>query len=656
MSKINVLDSSVYNLIAAGEVVEKPASVVKELVENSIDAGAKNIKIEIVDGGTKEIKISDDGSGIEKEDIAKAFLSHATSKIEKASDLDSILTLGFRGEALASIAAVSNVKLTSKVKSQELGNTISLSAGKIISQNSVGAPDGTTIIVSDLFFNVPARAKFLKKAKSEESDITNLVERFVLANPTLNISYFADGKQVIASDGKTLKEAMYSVYGKQVLTETLEVSGKNKVMELNGYIGRPSYSKPNRTYQTIVVNGRYIQNTTISAAVTNAYGEMLMKRRYPFFVLNIKIDPTAIDVNVHPTKMEVRFGNDIPIYSFVYDAVSRALSEMDYILSVDTQTGEVAKRSSVDTLAPQNSNIDSNFAPKQSDFANYYPKEKGKQIDKMGVNLNPFADLDKYKTQEQKQEVASKIIDSTTMLSSGDEAHVADGFGLGSVLLEKLASGEKQPSYAQKSEQQGMLDGRQEFANAMIKTIGKLFNTYILVEYGDNLYMIDQHAAHERILYEKFTKEYNNHSLIVQPLMFPYILTVNPTEYNMLTDCLSQMRELGFDIDEFGDRTFKISAIPMLLSNMNFDMFFAGFLSDVKSSNNIKQSDFVKEKLMQHSCKSAVKAGNDLSRVEIEQLFKEMNNEKIPLFCPHGRPIAVRITKTEIEKWFKRIV
>ena len=655
MSKINVLDSSVYNLIAAGEVVEKPASVVKELVENSIDAGAKNIKVEIIDGGIKQIKVSDDGSGIEKEYMAKAFLPHATSKIEKASDLDNILTLGFRGEALASIAAVSNVKLISKVRSEELGNTISLSAGKITNQGSVGAPDGTTMIVSDLFFNVPARAKFLKKAKSEEAEITNMIERFILANPTLKISYFADGKQIIASEGNSLRDAMYAVYGKQVLTETLEVHNKNKIMEVKGYIGRPSYSKPNRTYQTIVINGRYIQNTTIAAAVTNAYGEMLMKRRYPFFVLEIKIDPVAIDVNVHPTKMEVRFGNDIPIYSFIYDAVSRALSEMDYILSVDTQTGEVIKRSESDVLAPQNSDFDAKFQPKSADFANFYPKENSKQIDKAGVNLNPFADVTTYKTPEQKQEVASKIIDSSITLSAGTDIKAADGFGLGSVLLEKLAQGNNAPS-DYKTEQQGMMTDSQEFSNAMIKTIGKLFNTYILVEYGDNLYMIDQHAAHERILYEKFTKEYNAHALVIQPLMFPYILTVNPTEYTMLTECLNQMRELGFDIDEFGDRTFKISAIPMLLSNINFDVFFAGFLADIKNTNNMKQSDFVKEKLMQHSCKSAVKGGNDLSKSEIEELFKAMNDEKIPLFCPHGRPIAVRVTKTEIEKWFKRIV
>lgn len=652
MAKINVLDSSVYNLIAAGEVVERPASVVKELVENAIDAKAKNIRIEILEGGIKQIKVTDDGTGIEKEYLVNAFLPHATSKIEKASDLDNIFTLGFRGEALASIAAVSNVKLTSKVKSEELGNTISLSAGKITNQMSVGATNGTTIVVENLFFNVPARAKFLKKPASEQQEITNLIERFILANPTLNFTYIADGKEVLSSEGNTLKEAMYSVYGKSVLTETLEVSGEKNGVKLFGYIGRPSYSKPNRTYQTIVINGRYINNVTIATAVTNAYGEMLMKRRYPFFVLNIELDPKSVDVNVHPNKLEVRFENSGNIFSLCYDAVSRALSEMDYVLSVDTETGEVVKSNNVDSLSYVKPKEDDGFAKLTQ---NYYPTQNSsKQVDKMGVNLNPFADVSNLK-EEEKEELTDKIIDSARTLSSG-ETSVADNFGLGSKLIEQLSkSNSTKAGGTMVTQQLGM--EHSDMQKVLIKTIGKLFNTYILIEYGDNLYMIDQHAAHERILYERFTKEYNNQQLVVQPMMLPYVLTVNPTEYTMLMECLDNMRELGFDIDEFGDRTFKISAIPMLLSNINFDEFFSGFLSDVKGGSiNTKQSDIIKEKLMQHSCKSAIKAGNDLSNAEIELLFKQMKDEKIPLFCPHGRPIAVRVTKTEIEKWFKRIV
>ena len=643
MAKINVLDSSIYNLIAAGEVVERPASVVKELVENSIDAGATSIKIEILEGGIKEIRVADNGHGIEQEYMINAFLPHATSKIEKASDLDSIFTLGFRGEALASIAAVSNVKLTSKVASEELGNQIELSAGKVIKQNNVGATNGTTIVVSDLFFNVPARAKFLKKPKTEEQEITNCIERFILANPTLNITYIADGKQVLYSQGGSLKEAIYSVYGKQAIAETLEVKAQKDGISIFGYVGRPSFSKPNRTYQTIVINGRYVQNTTIATAVTNAYGEMLMKRKYPFFVLEVKIDPTTVDVNVHPNKMEVRFENSGKIFSCVYEAVSRALSEMDYVLEVDTQTGEVTKLHE----GMQVSQVKEQ-SPELAKVVTQSYSSPSKQIDKAGVNLSGLSNTYRSPGFTEVSVQQQEYVDSAIMLSS--QTHqVADGFGLGSHLLEKLASQKFGKTEQQKIEVSEML-------TVAIKTIGKLFNTYILVEYGNNLYLIDQHAAHERILYEKFKRETDNNQIVVQPLMFPYILSLNSVEYSMIENCLPQLKDLGFDVEDFGDKTFKVSSVPMLLSGINFEDFFAGFLRDIQSTATIKSSDLIKEKLMQHSCKSAIKGGNDLSKQEIEQLFSQMNDEKIPLFCPHGRPIAVRVTKAEIEKWFKRIV
>lgn len=643
MAKINLLDSSVYNLIAAGEVVERPASVVKELVENSIDAGATHIKVEITEGGIKEIRVTDNGCGIEKEYLVNAFLPHATSKIEKASDLDNIFTLGFRGEALASIAAVSNVKLTSKVADQELGNSIQLSAGNVISQNSVGATNGTTIVISDLFFNVPARAKFLKKAKSEEQEITNIMERFILANPQLTFTYIADGKQVIYSQGGTLKDAMYAVYGKQAVTETLEVSSNKDGISVFGYIGRPSYSKPNRTYQTIVINGRYVQNTTIATAVTNAYGEMLMKRKYPFFVLKLDIDPTTVDVNVHPNKMEVRFENSGRIFSCIYEATSRALSEMDYVLQVDTQTGEVTKVQSGMQVAPQvEIPVVQPVRPVTQSKSSY------KEIDKAGVDLSNLINKSQQPIPEPAPTIQQDYVQASIQYTSQNTG-VADGFGLGSHLLEKLAE-----TKFSKQEQQKL--DTPELSTLAIKTIGKLFNTYIMVEYGDNLYMIDQHAAHERILYEQFKREVDKNSLTIQPLMFPYIVSVNPTEYNMIEECLPLMQKLGFDIEDFGDKTFKVSSIPMLLSGINFETFFANFIQDIQGGLLNKGSDLIKEKLMQHSCKSAIKGGNDLSKKEIELLFEQMNDEKIPLFCPHGRPIAVRVTKAEIEKWFKRIV
>ena len=648
MAKINLLDSSVYNLIAAGEVVERPASVVKELVENSIDAGATHIKVEILEGGIKEIRITDNGCGIEKEYITYAFLPHATSKIEKASDLENIFTLGFRGEALASIASVSNIRLTSKVASDELGNNIVLSAGNIVSQNSVGASNGTTIVVSDLFFNVPARAKFLKKPKSEEQEITNMIERFILANPKLNITYIADGKQVLYNQGGSLKEAIYSVYGKQAIDECLEVYTDKTDVKISGYIGKPSFSKPNRTYQTIVINGRYILNNTITTAVTNAYGEMLMKRKYPFFVLNIEIDPSSVDVNVHPNKLDVRFENSGRIFSIVYEAVSRALSEMDYVLQVNTQTGEVIKLKDNEQIAP----IPSEYMavekqPVKVPFVPPITTNSSAKIDKAGVDLGSMLN----NGHSTKQTYTSEQIISATQQFSSGQNQAADGFGLGSKLLEELvnATNNKKETY-----QEEFLGS--DYVASAIKVIGKLFKTYILVEYGSNLYLIDQHAAHERILYERFKREVDKNKLVVQPLMFPFVLSVNATEYNIITECLPQIKELGFDIDEFGDRTYKISSVPMLLSNINFEQFFESFLSDAAVYNSLKFSDIIKEKLMQHSCKSAIKAGNDLSVQEIENLFLQMNDEKIPLFCPHGRPVMIEYTKTELERKFKRIV
>ena len=317
MAKINVLDSSIYNRIAAGEVVERPASVVKELVENSIDAGATSIIVEIEYGGIRKIKIVDNGCGVEKEYMREAFMPHATSKISSADDLDSIMTLGFRGEALASIASVCHVTMTSKTRDAELGSFIEIEAGKILKMSETGARDGTTMVVSDLFFNVPARAKFLKKPKSEEQEVTNLVSRLMLANPQISFRYIVDGKTIFVTSGKTLKEAMFGVYGKEVLTETLEVKLARDGVKLWGFVGRPSFSKPNRTYQTLMVNGRYVTDQMVSLAVMNAYGDMLMKRKYPFFVLNLELPFTDVDANVHPNKREVRFAYGQKIYSLV---------------------------------------------------------------------------------------------------------------------------------------------------------------------------------------------------------------------------------------------------------------------------------------------------------------------------------------------------
>lgn len=654
---INVLDSSVYNHIAAGEVVERPASVIKELVENSIDAGATRIDIEIENGGISKIKVSDNGSGIDKEFVKTAFMPHATSKIAKIDDLDNILTLGFRGEALASIAAVSRVLMITKTEENDIASAIELEGGTVLKQYETGRTTGTTTTVSDLFFNVPARKKFLKKDKSEEQEVTALISRFILANPHIYFSYKADGKTIFSAPGTNLEDAIFSIYGKEAISETLKVDLSKGEYKVWGYVGRPSFSKPNRTYQTLVINGRYVVNNTISVAIANAFGEMLMKRKYPFYVLHMTLPADEIDVNVHPNKLDVRFANNSLVYSLFFEGVGRALSTMDYVASAEDTNIEkaidaVQTASILDTLKTIDSSND--VTVEKQTFIMPEPSKPAEKIDRAGVNLNPFSRDVKSMTEEEKDEYRDTILDATLRTSSSDK--VKDGFGLGSKLLERLAETKEEDRY----NSSGYFITKDPVQTDLgiqsaVKKIGKIFNTYLIVEVDDDVFFIDQHAAHERVLYEKFKAQYDNKNIAVQPLLFPYVLSLNPLEANIIEENLETMQELGFDISEFGNNTYKVSAVPAIVSEMNFDTFFSEFLSDTKNTLK-KSSDLIKEYLMQHSCKSAIKGGNDLTESEINQLFNQMGKEKIALFCPHGRPIAIRISKSEVEKWFKRIV
>lgn len=654
---INVLDSSVYNHIAAGEVVERPASVIKELVENSIDAGATRIDIEIENGGINKIKVSDNGIGIDKQFVKTAFLPHATSKISKIDDLDNILTLGFRGEALASIAAVSKVLMVTKPENQDIASAIEIEGGAVLKEYETGRTTGTTTTISDLFFNVPARKKFLKKDKSEEQEVTALVSRFILANPTIYFSYKADGKTIFSSPGTNLEDAIFSVYGKEAVTETLKVDFSKGDYKVFGFVGRPSFSKPNRTYQTLVINGRYVINSTISAAISNAFGEMLMKRKYPFYVLHMTLPADQIDVNVHPNKLDVRFANNSLVYSLFFEGVGRALSSMDYVASAEDKNIEkaidqVQTASILDTLKT----IDDSgtVSVEKQTFIIPEPVKPAEKIDRAGVNLNPFSRDIKSMTEEEKDEFRDTVLDATLYSSSSDK--VKDGFGLGSKLLERLAETKEEDKYYSSNYAITKAPIQTDLnLEKAIKKVGKIFNTYLIVEVDDDVFFIDQHAAHERVLYEKFKAQYDSKSIAVQPLLFPYVLSLNPLESNIIEENLETMQELGFDISEFGNNTYKVNAVPAIVSEMNFDTFFNEFLSDSKNTLK-KSSDLIKDYLMQHSCKSAIKGGNDLTDSEINQLFNQMGKEKIALFCPHGRPIAIRISKSEVEKWFKRIV
>ena len=656
MAKINLLDSSIYNLIAAGEVVERPASVIKELVENAIDAGAKNVTIEIRDGGISFMQVSDDGSGIEEEDIKNAFLPHATSKIKIASDLDSIATLGFRGEALASIASVSKVRVVSKTGSSDVGTSLEVSGGKFGDIKKVSSNVGTTMTVEDLFYCVPARAKFLKKPKTEEQEITNIVSRTILAHPDICFNYFVDGKKQLSSFGSTKKEALFSIYGKEAVKETLEVKASRDGVSVDGFVGRPTFSKSNRTYQTLIINGRYVVNLTVQTAVANAYGDFLMKRQYPFFVLYLNVPVDEIDVNVHPNKLDVKFLKSNLVYSVIFEAVSRALNEMDYIKEVEIDN----KPLSISLPQTQQS--------------------KTEKIDKMGVNLNPFsANLDNV-SEKEKSNLTDIVVDSMIQDSKSDSL-LEDNFGTGSRLLERIndkvshndMTAYDSASYENSKKSYSVVSGKstsetykslfdnkvkkqQDFATNEIINIGKIFNTYLIIQWGDNIYLIDQHAGHERIRYEKLKAEYETGSIAVQPMLLPYVLTLNSEDSRIIEANLDAIRSVGFEIDEFGDNSYKISAVPVIVDGIDFDKFFSMFLAEKLNKSKITEAELVKESLMQMACKSAIKGGDDLSKDEIDRLLKEMQEQKVTLFCPHGRPVIVRITKNEIEKWFKRIV
>ena len=670
MAKINILDSSVYNRIAAGEVVDRPYSVVKEFVENSLDAGAKNITITIERGGKDLIQVTDDGAGIEKSELRSAFLPHATSKISKAEDLDDIRTLGFRGEALASIASVSNARIRSRAAGASEAYEITCSGGKMGEVIPCALGAGTEITAENIFFNTPVRARFLRSDKGEEGEISNFVSRFVLGNPNVSFRYIADGKLVLQSYGGGLEEAVASVYGSSVISQCYKLDAVRHGIRIHGYLGKPSFTKANRTYQNTFVNGRYVVNNTVSSAVSNAYGSYLMKRQYPFYVLFIDVPPEVVDVNVHPNKADVRFENNQVIYGSIYSVVSAVLdgnaSALDYV------AGEKS-------AAPMQgeSKTSSEKAEKKGAETEYHAGKSGVSHGKAGTAASSesvaieraFTDelLENYKKestlsdtdQEKKYDFRKEyevllhmpkrseytggpqivFHDSGAPAAQRAETPAADVFAENKQYLQALE---------QKAKQQKFI-----FENAQFR--GVLFNTYLLYEEGDNVYLIDQHAAHERLIFDRLKEEMETRKVARQPMLIPYVLNLNREEFAFLSEQKSILEEMGFEMEEFGTNCYKVSAVPMDLQGIDLESFFGEILKEVGTLRAIKLSDLLRDKLAMAACKHAVKGGMSLTESEKQKLF-EMLHGDLGLKCPHGRPVAVRLTKTEIEKMFKRIV
>ncbi len=615
MSKINLLSSKIYNRIAAGEVVERPFSVVKELVENSLDAGATDVTIEIKGGGITSIRIIDNGCGIDKSELKKALLPHATSKISKLEDLDNIASLGFRGEALASIASVSKMCIVSKPVNQELGATISSEGGIMSDVTECGASNGTEITVNNLFYNTPVREKFLKSERSEESDIAAMVAHYILGNYNISFKFVSNKKIIYQSFGDGFASAMACVYGVDIINDCYYIETEKNGIKVLGYIGKQYFSKGNRSYQTLFVNNRYVINSTVSSAITNAYSSYLMKRQYPFYVLTMFMPPEIVDVNVHPNKLDVRFSNNQIVYGSVYSIISKVLdgvSDAINIVGAKVENRQENKNDiAIDYVKHNHDNIRINATTKSIDF---------KPIE--------FNDVDKDKHND----------------------NAVDIFAENKAFLEKL----KQKELNEKNIIQEVKQESIEIKNDLFY-VGQVLNTYIIMEDGTDLYIADQHAAHERLIFDKICSNYKNGEIITQSLLVPFILTVNNLEFDFITDKIVMLNKLGIEISEFGNNAFKISAIPAYISEINLQMFFDDMLSDIEGFKDITITDILFEKIAQKACKAAIKSGDKLSMLEIETLISQLKNN-IGMKCPHGRPVVVKISRTEIDKWFKRIV
>lgn len=609
MSKIRLLSKNISSKIAAGEVVERPLSVVKELVENAIDAGASAISIDITDGGIKEICVTDNGTGIDSSDVKLAFEKHATSKINTESDLNYINTQGFRGEALSSIAAIAVVEMRTKTKDEELGTHMRISGGRIDYINPSGLPGGTAVCVSNLFFNVPARLKFLKRAAQEAAYVSDLVSRYILDFPEISFHYRSQGKTIYQSPGNgDLKSAIYCVYGRDIMDNITYVTHMTGDIEVSGYVSRPGKTMKNRRAGSVFVNSRYVRSTALHDMVKSAYGETLVKGEFPFFALNIKLPASAVDVNVHPNKLQVRFKEPASVEYVIKEAVSQACNKIQGNVQLldekvlETPISNIEMRATMDI--------------KQDDFFSGFKPSVLKE------ETQTFCD------NEHSQPI------NTDLIPTRECRFIPSAVG-----EEPLTS-----SLESKSE-------RTIKPPISYRLIGSFSNTYVLVEQADNLLLIDQHAAHERLLYNTFI---NTSTSASQALLAPMIVTVSHEQKNTIDENIDLFCELGFDIQPFGTLEYKISAVPSQVNSVSVHDLIQDALYEI--SRNKGNAVIRRDSIIRAACRSAVKAGDALRDRELKELIEEFLEKDVIPTCPHGRPIISVITKKQIEKSFKRII
>ena len=649
---IQVLDQETINKIAAGEVIERPSSVVKELVENAIDAGATAVTIEIKDGGISFIRITDNGSGISKDDIPMAFLRHSTSKIKSIEDLMNVSSLGFRGEALSSIAAVSQVELITKTADDFTGSRYVIEGGNEISLEEVGAPDGTTFIVRNLFYNTPVRRKFLKTAATEAGYVNALIEHLSLSHPDISFRFINNNQNKLHTSGNmNLKDIIYGVYGRDITSNLMEISGKTQDVEITGFIGKPVICRGNRGYENYYINGRYIKSSIITKAIEEAYKGYIMPHNYPFTAIHFKINPLIMDVNVHPTKMELRFSKNEFVYRFVLETVKECLANRE--LAARVKLPDPVKQQQF-TKSPENiKQTEKSYVQENTDSKPYQapriepPRESFYNSTESSV---------KQKTVNENQTTGfiKNITDYTKMpptrlpepfeIKRSDEMIKED---------KKIYEAEKK----QEAEQLSMFDtplmsGK---AKADYRIIGQLFETYWLIEYEDKFYMMDQHAAHEKILYERFMNHLKVKDMDTQMIMPPVIIELNMQQEDAYKRNKQAFSRLGFEIEEFGGNAYKVNGLPAGLPNINLKQMLIDMI-DGLTDDNSTDLDIITERVATMSCKAAVKGNNKLSFEEAKELIEELMQAENPYNCPHGRPTLIVMSKYEVERKFKRIL
>ena len=670
MPHITILDQSTINKIAAGEVIERPSSVVKELLENAIDAQATAVTVEIRDGGISYIRVTDNGCGIPKEEVPLAFLRHSTSKIKSVEDLFTVSSLGFRGEALSSIASVAQVELITKTSEQLSGTRYQIEGGVERSYEEVGAPDGTTFLVRNLFYNTPARQKFLKTAQTEGSHVAALVEKIAMSHPDISIRFIQNNQNRLHTSGNhNLKDIIYTVFGREIAANLLPVESEQEVLQVHGFAGKPVIARSNRSFENYYINGRYVKSGLIGKAIEDAYKPYMMQHKYPFVLLHISIEPEYLDVNVHPTKMELRFRNGEQVYQMLFQAISQALSHKELIPQVDLVKREEEKAlEEAQKRAPHPEPFEvkrqAAMVQKSDESRTMQPQEPAKprtmqppiykseavygKIAESRAELEPeiqaAAPVESRKLEQKQQELEQKQQELEQKQQEQEQKQQEQ---------EQKATGQaEQPQQLDLFEEK-LLEPKNRIRH---KLIGQLFDTYWLVEFNEHLYIIDQHAAHEKVLYEKTMRTLKTREFTSQMLNPPIILTIGSTEEVLLKKYMKYFQEIGFEIEPFGGREYAVRAVPDNLFSVAKKELLMEMIDDLSEDAGARTADMIHDRVATMSCKAAVKGNNHLSFAEADHLIDELLNLDNPYACPHGRPTIISMSRYELEKKFKRIV